>query len=187
MRKWIFLSLSLMLVGCSSMPLTMYSNDGKIREAESQFDGVKETHVEVAFLKNWKIKLGAYKKSNSEDIVMIAEVVGAHSIQSLAFRIGEEKFEFKPFDLRTEIRAGSLSSTNPQDYLNHSSRKFIVSKAFLEKLTSAKSPVIVRVNLISEFIEDTLDKPEKTHGFTFAKESLTAFYEKLYASPGKGI
>lgn len=170
------------LVGCSTAELvTQYYKDGEVVKTVSEFDKSVETKMEVAYLKNQRIKIGAFHNTKSkEEIVLIAEIVGAYSIDtkdSLLFNIDGKVIALSSIDQLTDVHRGSLSSRNPSEINNYSSRRYLVSKAFLKSLVESEN-VIIKINLKKEYVEDSLSEiPSRS--IKSARSGLSDFYKSL--------
>jgi len=177
MRKIIIiLSLSI-LTGCASM----VALPGSISENISNYDGTKEISIEPAWLYNSSIKLGLFKntKMEKDDIVLITVVKGTHLIdsgESLHIKIDGESFDFASIDSMTDIETtegfyGSGISIPPS---NWSSKRYLITKAFLKKLINANE-VWVKIELSKTYVEGRFS----SNAPTTARPAFKKFNEKI--------
>jgi len=168
--------LFLILTGCVSSSTI----PGSISENISNYDGTKELSIEPAWLYDSSIKLGLLKntKMEKDDIVLIAVVKGTHLInsgESLHIRIDKKFFNFSSIDSMTDIKMteGAYSGI----YIppsNWSSKRYIITKAFLEKLINAND-AWVKIELSKTYVEGRFS----SDALTTARPAFKKFYEKI--------
>ena len=162
MKIVIIVLFGVFLSGCATVDLTQHYTDGLVKENISEFDGTREVLLPVSYLRDKKIKLGAFWSSKLKDsIVLTAEIRGAKTFsfeESLQLNIDGKIHNLSSIDKTTEIRLGSLSWKIAQ--VNHSSKRYMIKKDLLTKIMSAKKTV-VRLNLQKEYVVDVFALPKE--------------------------
>lgn len=147
MKKILLAFLCALTVGCASLGMP-----GSISKQTSQFDGTNQITMEPAWIYGGSgaIKFGLYKNSKMpNDKVILTAVVNRITDfakkGALEFKIDGEIISLDSID--------SLSDHAVDPYSNGwTSRRYEVSKDFIEKLINAKK-VYVKINLIKEYVE----------------------------------
>jgi len=154
---------------------------GAISESQSQFDGTKQVSMEPAWLYSTYIKLALFKNSkmNKDDIIMTAVVKGAHNFAkgaSLHFNVDGDIISFNSVDSLTDINTSS-GSVGSEIYIppsNWSSKDYVVSKQFINKIINANK-VIVKIDLRKSYVEGKFSHD----GYTTARPAFREFLKKI--------
>ena len=177
MKKNIIILLFLILASCISSSTI----PGNINESISNYDGTKEVSIEPAWLYDSSIKLGLVKNTKMEknDIVLTAVVKGTHLIssgESLHIRIDKKFFNFSSIDSMTDIKTtkGAYGSGIYIPPSNWSSKRYIITKAFLKKLINAND-AWVKIELSKTYVEGRFS----SNALTTAKPAFIKFYNKI--------
>lgn len=152
--NFIFLICSILMFDCA-----MPGMPGYVSETTSNFDNSRQITIEPAWLYNSPIKLSLTKTSKMPDstIVLDAVVQGAYNFSqgpSLNFNIDGEIFSFESIDAMTDINttSGVYNSVAYISPSNWSSKRYIITKSFLNKLINGKR-VWVKIDLSKVFVE----------------------------------
>lgn len=177
MKKIIIILSVTILTGCASLATL----PGSMSENISDYDGTKEISIEPAWLYNSPIKLGLFKntKMKKDNIVLIAVVKGTHLVDSgeaLHIKIDGEFFNFASIDSMTDIETteGFYGSSIYIPPSNWSSKRYIITKAFLEKLINANE-VWVKIDLDKTYVEGRFS----SNAFTTARPAFKKFNDKI--------
>lgn len=179
-KLYILLAISVLLMtACATMP----GMPGFISESTSEFDGSKQIKMEPAWLYNSLIKLALFKntKIDINDVVLTVVVKGTHSFsegESLHFNIDGDIVSFKSIDLLTDINtsSGFVGSGIYIPPSNWSSKDYLVSKHFIQRLINAER-VVVKVDLRKSFVEGVFSSDAPTT----ARPAFREFYERIGA------
>jgi hypothetical protein len=170
MRKLIIL-VALFLGGCSSMPGML----GYIEVTKSSFDGSTQISMEPALVyrsndgysgSDLQMSLLWRSAMNDNDVVLIAQVTGAKNISrgnSLHFNIGGEINSFKSIDQLTSIDYDSGQ--------NISSKRYVISKAFIRKILSSSS-VKIKLDLTKSYVEGVFTDTTSSSAYGAFKEFI---------------
>lgn len=165
---------TLFLVSCATMNIP-----GGIKVSESGFDKSKEIIVKPGWVGN-SIKLGLFKNSKmpKDQVFLSVVVIGAKLFSSgknLKINIDGQKLEFEPIETTTtiETKSGASSGNIYIPAVNESSKAYLVSMDFIDKLNKAKSAV-VKVELQNSYVEGEFS----SGGYTTAKPGFQEFMLK---------
>ncbi|MCP5326172.1 MAG: hypothetical protein H7A09_07575 [Oceanospirillaceae bacterium] len=152
---------TIVIVGCSSMP----GMPGYIEVTKSSFDGSTQMTMEPAFVyrkndgfsgSDLQLSLLWRSAMKTNEVVLIAQVSGAQSIargESLHFNIDGNIESLKSIDELTTINyEPAVYSTVYIQGQNTSSKRYVVSKQFIDKILNA-SNVKVKLELSQSFVE----------------------------------
>ena len=184
MKKIIIFLISLTaLGGCASMP----GMPGYIDMTESSFDGSVQLSMQPAFVyrdndgfsgSDLKMSLLWRSSMKDSDIVLIAQVTGAHSIargESLMFNVDGQIHSFKSIDEITNINyEPGVYSTIYIPGQNISSKRYVMEKSFIKKITNA-TDVKVKLNLSQSFVEGIFTDTTPSSSY----DAFIAFMKKL--------
>ena len=150
---------------------------GTISEGRSEFDGARELYMEPAWTDgNVKLSLRWRSTMAGETAIMVATVKGAHNIsdgKSLKFNIDGQVTALQAIDPVTEIQTQSwghhLSPTN------WSSREYIVTRAFIDRLLDGNR-VVARVDMLRGYAEGVFSEDLPT----MARPAFRTFYGMVW-------
>ena len=167
-----------LLVGCSSMT----GVPGYIEVTKSSFDDSTQLSMEPAFVfrnndgfsgSDLQMSLLWSSAMNKNDVVLIAQVSGAQSIargDSLHFNIDGKIESMRSLDEFTNINyePGIYSAVYISGQ-NTSSKRYVVSKEFIDKILNASS-VKVKLNLSQLFVEGIFTDTTTSSAYSAFKE-----------------
>jgi hypothetical protein len=112
---------------------------------------------------------------NDNDVVLIAQVTGAKSISrgnSLHFNIDGEIKSFKSIDQLTSIDYESgVYSTTYVSGQNISSKRYVISKAFIRKILNSSS-VKIKLDLTKSYVEGVFTDTTSSSAYGAFKEFI---------------
>ncbi|MCA1773987.1 MAG: hypothetical protein LC677_15805 [Halomonas sp.] len=161
MKTITLLSLAFLLISCSSLP----GMPGYIEVTKSSFDNSIQLSMEPALVyrsndgfsgSDLQMSLLWRSSMNNNDVVLIAQVTGAKIIargESLHFNIDGKVESLNSIDDLTSIdyQPGVYSAARVPGQ-NISSKRYVVSKEFIDKILNASS-VKIRLDLSKTFVE----------------------------------
>jgi hypothetical protein len=171
------------IFACATVP----GMPGHVYEASSKVDNTREISMKPAWLcssaLDCNLKLALFKNSKmpEDKIVLIVVVRGAHNFskgESLRFNADGQIFSFSSVDELTDIKTNpGYSDVSLGFYIppsNWSSKRYIVSKNFIQKIINAKE-VWARVDLSKTYVEGKFSVDTSTT----ARPAFREFYSRL--------